>query len=83
MKERRDEQKFSEILTPPATFMESYNKGIPADFPCASIETMEQFQAQHPSLFKRSGEWSIDRHRKKLMDWLSSRREPRLTSAVL
>ncbi len=63
-------------------FMESYNKSIPVNFPHVSIEILKQFQALHPSLFSARGgsafggknddKWSIDRHRKRVMDWLPS-----------
>ncbi|OGZ08165.1 MAG: hypothetical protein A3D65_03420 [Candidatus Lloydbacteria bacterium RIFCSPHIGHO2_02_FULL_50_13] len=52
--------------------MESYNKSIPAEFPRASVKSLKRFQAMHPGLFKNGNEWSIDKHRKKLMDWLPS-----------
>jgi len=52
--------------------MEAYNKCIPAGFPRASVKALKQFQAVHSILFKNGDEWSIDKHRKKLMDWLPS-----------
>ncbi|MDP3963338.1 MAG: hypothetical protein Q8Q39_02470 [bacterium] len=82
MRDKHEGPKLAEILTPPSVFMESYNKGIPSGFPHASIELLKQFQALHPSLFKSGDEWSIDRHRKKLMDWLVSYRQPQMISVV-
>lgn len=52
--------------------MESYNKSIPVSFPHASLKTLKKFQVTHPILFKHGDEWSIDKHRKRLMDWLPS-----------
>ena len=60
-------------LTTASAFLESYNKGIPASFPKASLEDLKQFEAVHPGLFKHSGEWSLEKHRKRLMDWLPLR----------
>ena len=56
-------------------FLESYNQSIPVSFPRASVKTLKQFQVVHPVLFKHGEEWSIDRHRKRLMDWLASYRD--------
>ena len=50
--------------------MDNYNKVIPVDFPRATPEALKKFQLANPALFKKTDEWSIDRHRKKLMDWL-------------
>jgi hypothetical protein len=72
MKKKSDELKLNQTVTPLLVFMESYNKGIPGGFPHASVKTLKQFQALHPVLFKHGDEWSIDRHRKRLMDWLPS-----------
>lgn len=56
-------------------FVQYYNKNIPDAFPRATLKTLEKFQTRYPSLFKENGEWTINKHRKKLMDWLSSHRE--------
>jgi len=82
MKKKNDELKLNQIATPLSTFMESYNKGIPADFPRVSVKALKQFQVLHPALFKNGDEWSIDRHRKKLMDWLLSHREVQTAPAT-
>ncbi|MFQ5753737.1 MAG: hypothetical protein ACE5HI_17245 [bacterium] len=57
---------------PLASFMESYNKSAPESLPRASVETLKQFHESNPSLFKSKNSWSIDKHRKRFMDWLSS-----------
>ena len=72
MKRKNDELLLNQINTPIAVFVESYNKSIPLAFPCASIKLLKNFQALHPALFKQGDEWSITKHRKKVMDWLSS-----------
>lgn len=53
-----------------AVFIEYYNKNIPEAFPRATFSNLNKFQAQYPSLFKKNGDWIINKHRKKLMDWL-------------
>lgn len=75
MKQKDDKFIINQIGTTLAVFMESYNKNIPLDFPRASTGALKQFQATHPKLFGESGEWSIDKHRKRLMDWLVSHRD--------
>ena len=55
-----------------ADFIAYYNKNIPESFPRVSLALLDKFRVAHPSLFKNEVEWSIDKHRKKLMDWLSS-----------
>ncbi len=64
------EQERNQAATSLAVFMESYNQGIPAGFPRASVRALKQFQVTYPMLFKNGDFWSIDRHRKRLMDWL-------------
>jgi hypothetical protein len=66
------------IITP-AVFIESYNKSIPPDFPKASAKMLRKFQAAHPALFKKGDDWSIDKHRKKFMDWLTTNAETHLS----
>lgn len=72
MKENNDALKLNQTVTSLLVFMEEYNKSIPASFPRASVNILKQFQALHPILFRNSDQWSIDRHRKRVMDWLPS-----------
>ncbi len=51
-------------------FMETYNKNIPESFPRASLALLEKFKAAHNSLFKKKDIWTLDQHRKRLIDWL-------------
>jgi len=53
-------------------FMESYNKTVPQNSPSTSIKLLKEFQTEYPSLFKHGDSWSIEKHRKKVMDWLRS-----------
>ena len=62
----------NERLTPVLDFIESYNRTLPAGFPRATAKTVKLFQQAYPALFKGKDEWSIDKHRKRFMDWLAS-----------
>ena len=62
------------IQTNSVVFLEEYNKNLPVSFPKASLSALEEFHEKHPFLFKGgTDKWSMDKHRKRLMDWLSSR----------
>jgi len=52
-----------------AKFKELYNKSVPNAFPDASLKLLRDFQEANPTLFKNKDKWSIDRHRKRFMDW--------------
>ncbi|MBI1833423.1 MAG: hypothetical protein HYR90_01210 [Candidatus Andersenbacteria bacterium] len=60
-------------------FVTYYNRNIPDAFPHATRKTLNVFKAQYPSLFKENGEWIIDKHRKKYMDWLASYHDSQVT----
>lgn len=54
-------------------FITYYNQNIPKSFPRASQEMLEKFRRTHAGLFDGgSDEWIIEKHRKRVMDWLSS-----------
>lgn len=53
-------------------FIEYYNQNIPASYPRATVAALEQFQATHAILFDEKKTWTIDKHRRRLMDWLPS-----------
>ena len=55
-----------------AVFAQHYNKSIPETFPRVSVRILEQFQTAYPALFKGKREWTVDKHRKKVMDWLAT-----------
>ena len=71
-KKDKEQQEINETPVTAAVFLEAYNKNIPEGFPRATTATLRKFQEAHPALFKRKDMWSIDRHRKRLIDWLSS-----------
>ncbi len=70
MKHDRKEMIESQIQIPLADFLASYNKNMPAAFPRASAKLLMKFKETHPTLFKKGDTWSLDQHRKKLMDWI-------------
>ena len=51
-------------------FIVCYNKGIPQTYPQATPAMLSKFRAAHPQLFKDCELWTLEIHRKKLMDWL-------------
>lgn len=58
-----------------ADFMGEYNVTIPASFPHATVKVLQRFQMTHPNLFGGVDTWSIDKHRKRFMDWMHSHRD--------
>jgi hypothetical protein len=50
-------------------FMESYNKTLPAGFPRLTGELLKKFRVESPAFFKDGELWSIDKHRKAVVDW--------------
>jgi hypothetical protein len=39
-------------------------------FPQATTELLQKFKEGHASFFKHGELWSLDEHRKKIVDWL-------------
>ncbi len=70
MKRPREDQRISQLQIPISEFLESYNKNMPASFPRATTALLKKFKDDHSLLFKHGDLWSLDQHRKKLMDWL-------------
>jgi hypothetical protein len=60
--------------TSTADFLQYYNLNVPTAFPRASLAALEEFKKTHLALFGKKSTWSIDKHRKRLMDWLFSYR---------
>ncbi|MCX6786681.1 MAG: hypothetical protein NTU85_02615 [Candidatus Kaiserbacteria bacterium] len=54
-------------------FLKSYNEGLPSEFPRASLALLREFKVAHVTLFKHNDSWSLDQHRKVVMNWLPSR----------
>lgn len=60
----------SQAQLPISDFMASFNKNMPAGFPRVSLALLKKFQSAHEVLFKNGDLWSLEQHRKKLIDWL-------------
>lgn len=60
----------SERKLPLSVFLSIYNEGLPKGFPRASRAFLEKYKKSYPFQFE-NGQWSLDLHRKKFMDWLS------------
>jgi len=56
-------------------FLTSYNQNMPLQFPRATNALLNKFKEDHASLFKHGDFWSLDQHRKKIMDWLPLNRD--------
>ena len=65
-----EELKVSQKQISLVEFLESYNRNMPISFPRASVELLKKFKETHIALFKNGDFWTLDLHRKKLMDWL-------------
>jgi hypothetical protein len=52
------------------TFLDLYNKNMPSNYPRVSEEQLLRFRKEHATLFKNGKYWSLDQHRKKIIDWL-------------
>lgn len=63
----------SERSLPLAGFLKSYNEKLPEQFMQASLPLLREFRKLHTTLFKDGELWSLDQHRKKVMDWLTSK----------
>jgi hypothetical protein len=65
-----EELKVSQMQISLLDFLKSYNENIPDNFPHATVMLLEKFKDLHRMLFKHGDLWSLDQHRKKLIDWL-------------
>ena len=70
MKKYGEELKISEMRVSLSDFLKSYNKSLPAGFPRSSTALLKKFKELHPAFFKHGDLWSLDEHRKKILDWL-------------
>lgn len=54
-----------------AEFLKAYNANLPEVFPPATKGLLKAFTEKYPDFFKNGiDEWSLDQHRKRLMDWI-------------
>lgn len=70
MRKYSEESKISEAPMSLAGFLKSYNQNIPPSFPRVSVALLKKFKEAHPLFFKHGDSWSLDEHRKKIIDWL-------------
>lgn len=47
-----------------------YNQGLPEGYPPVTTALLKTFSTVNAHSFKEEGVWSLDQHRKKVMDWL-------------
>jgi hypothetical protein len=73
MKKYSAELEISEMRISLGDFLKSYNKSIPLGFPRVSTALLKKFKETHPLFFKHGDLWSLDEHRKKIIDWLPPR----------
>ena len=59
---------------PLSDFLKSFNKNMPEGFPRVSSALLKKFKEGHSKLFHNGDLWSLDQHRKKIVDWLSQNR---------
>ena len=69
MKSRDYDRERSEKRLSLAEFLAAYNEDLPSQFPRVSLPYLKEFRKTYTGLFK-SETWSLDQHRKKVMDWL-------------
>jgi hypothetical protein len=70
MKSNIPEQKLNEIELSLAQFLESFNENMPDNLSQVSEAQLIKFKEEHASFFRKGDTWSLDLHRKKVMDWL-------------
>ncbi len=52
-----------------ADFIQSYNQTIPIGFPRLTEVLLKKFKSETSVLFKEGELWSMDKHRKEVVDW--------------
>ena len=60
----------SEELVSLEDFLKLYNHNLPGSFPKATVTLLQRYKEEHLAFFKHGELWSLDLHRKKIMDWL-------------
>jgi hypothetical protein len=70
MKHDSGEIRLNEIPLTLSEFLTSFNKNMPENFPKASTALLKKFKEEHAAFFRKGDTWSLDQHRKKVMDWL-------------
>lgn len=70
MKSRDLDRERSEKKLSLPEFLQAYNENLPLQFPRASLPYLREFKKTYTGLFASEEAWSLDQHRKKVMDWL-------------
>jgi hypothetical protein len=60
----------NELFVTASEFAESFNRNMPEGYPRVTMDILKKFKNSHQSLFKPDGLWSLDIHRKRMIDWL-------------
>ena len=67
---KKGNEKHVDVQLSLTDFVQSYNENMPSGYALASEEQLLEFKGTHVSLFKNGDMWSIDQHRKRIIDWL-------------
>lgn len=51
-------------------FLKSFNDNMPKGYPLVTMEILAKFKLAHPQLFKVPNRWTLDLHRKRMIEWL-------------
>jgi len=70
LKKKLKEPKTHEDQISLKEFLVSFNKNMPATFMQVTEADLLRFKLAHEALFKNGDSWSLDQHRKKIIDWL-------------
>jgi hypothetical protein len=76
VKSYKEEAAASQVRISLGEFLASYNETIPERFPHATKKLLEEFRDSHATYFRKGDSWSLDDHRKRVMDWLTQKGEP-------
>jgi hypothetical protein len=76
MKKYGEELKITQAQVTLAEFMAAFNQTMPSQFPRATTPLLKKFKEAHAGLFTNGDMWSLDIHRKKVIDWLPKHVEP-------
>ena len=64
------EKERSEKILSIEEFLIAYNTNLPKTFPQVSLHSLMHFNEANQKLFKDNNDWTLGKHRKRVMDWL-------------
>jgi hypothetical protein len=73
MKSKDENKEWAEKKLSISDFLKCYNQNLPSGLPNASLNLLKEFKKTYPALFDSDNSWSLDKHRKKFMDWPTQR----------